>query len=134
MDHKSLQHVLVRNGLSMRQRQRLELLNEYDCEIKYHSAKANMVADILSRKPHDKPRMTQTLRSVTRKRNVKPVRVNPIRFVGLTVINHTNLSNSVRLVQLETLKEENFEIQRLKGLVSKLEFKSYSACYLKGKT
>lgn len=32
----------------MRQRRWLELINEYDCTITYHSGKANVVADALS--------------------------------------------------------------------------------------
>nr|GEV04722.1 hypothetical protein [Tanacetum cinerariifolium] len=36
--------------LNMRQRQWLELLSDYDCEIRYHPEKANVVADALSRK------------------------------------------------------------------------------------
>ncbi|GJW88111.1 putative reverse transcriptase domain-containing protein [Tanacetum coccineum] len=47
-DHKSLQHILDQKELNMRQRRWLELLSDYDCEIKYHTGKANMVADALS--------------------------------------------------------------------------------------
>ncbi|GJR77772.1 putative reverse transcriptase domain-containing protein [Tanacetum coccineum] len=54
-DHKSLQHILDQKELNMRQRRWLELLNDYDCEIRYHSGKANAVADALSQKEQIKP-------------------------------------------------------------------------------
>ncbi|GJT74092.1 reverse transcriptase domain-containing protein [Tanacetum coccineum] len=47
-DHKSLQHILHQKELNMRQRCWLELLADYDCEIRYHPRKANVVADALS--------------------------------------------------------------------------------------
>ncbi|GJU27449.1 putative reverse transcriptase domain-containing protein [Tanacetum coccineum] len=54
-DHKSLQHILDQKELNMRQRNWLELLNDYDCEIRYHPGKANIVANALSRKEQIKP-------------------------------------------------------------------------------
>nr|GEW34089.1 putative reverse transcriptase domain-containing protein [Tanacetum cinerariifolium] len=54
-DHKSLQHILDQKELNMRQRRWLELLSDYDCEIRYHPGKANMVADALSHKERIKP-------------------------------------------------------------------------------
>ncbi|GKB86828.1 putative reverse transcriptase domain-containing protein [Tanacetum coccineum] len=54
-DHKSLQHILNQKELNMRQRRWLELLADYDCEIRYHPRKANVVADALSRKERIKP-------------------------------------------------------------------------------
>ncbi|GJV14819.1 putative reverse transcriptase domain-containing protein, partial [Tanacetum coccineum] len=54
-DHKSLQHILDQKDLNMRQRQWIELLSDYDCEIRYHSGKANVVADALSRKERIEP-------------------------------------------------------------------------------
>nr|GEX41538.1 putative reverse transcriptase domain-containing protein [Tanacetum cinerariifolium] len=47
-DHTSLQHILDQKELNMRQRRWLELLSDYDCEIRYHPGKANVVADALS--------------------------------------------------------------------------------------
>ncbi|GKA94365.1 putative reverse transcriptase domain-containing protein [Tanacetum coccineum] len=41
-DHKSLQHILDQKELNMRQRRWLELLADYDCEIRYHPGKANV--------------------------------------------------------------------------------------------
>ncbi|KAD4180334.1 hypothetical protein E3N88_28925 [Mikania micrantha] len=54
-DHKSLQHIFDQKMLNMRQRRWVELLNDYDCEIRYHPGKANVVADTLSRKDRIKP-------------------------------------------------------------------------------
>ncbi|GJZ57563.1 putative reverse transcriptase domain-containing protein, partial [Tanacetum coccineum] len=47
-DHKSIQHILDQKELNMRQRRWLELLADYDCEIRYHPGKENVVADALS--------------------------------------------------------------------------------------
>ncbi|GKA02081.1 hypothetical protein Tco_0674746 [Tanacetum coccineum] len=47
-DHKSLQHILDEKELNMRQHRWLELLADYDYEIRYHLGKANVVADALN--------------------------------------------------------------------------------------
>ncbi|GJY78479.1 putative reverse transcriptase domain-containing protein [Tanacetum coccineum] len=49
IDHKSLQHILDQKELNMRQRRWLELLSDYNCEIRYHPGKSNVVVDALSR-------------------------------------------------------------------------------------
>nr|GEV87149.1 putative reverse transcriptase domain-containing protein [Tanacetum cinerariifolium] len=54
-DHKSLQYILNQKGLSLRQQRWIELLSDYDCEIRYYPKKANVVADALSRKERIKP-------------------------------------------------------------------------------
>ncbi|GJQ96855.1 putative reverse transcriptase domain-containing protein [Tanacetum coccineum] len=60
-DHKSLQHILNQKELNMRQCRWLELLSDYDCEIRYHPRKSNVVADALSRKERSKPLRVQAL-------------------------------------------------------------------------
>ncbi|GJV71825.1 putative reverse transcriptase domain-containing protein [Tanacetum coccineum] len=60
-DHKSLQHILDQKELNMRQRRWLELLADYDCEIRYHPRKANVVADALSQKERIKPLRVRAL-------------------------------------------------------------------------
>ncbi|XP_041017941.1 uncharacterized protein LOC121260164 [Juglans microcarpa x Juglans regia] len=52
IDHKSLKHIFSQKSLNMRQRRWLELISDYQCEIKYHPGKANQVADVLSRKSY----------------------------------------------------------------------------------
>ncbi|GJZ34375.1 putative reverse transcriptase domain-containing protein [Tanacetum coccineum] len=49
--HKIQQHILDQKELNMRQRRWLELLSDYDYEIRYHLGKANVVADIEAQKP-----------------------------------------------------------------------------------
>ncbi|GJY07717.1 putative reverse transcriptase domain-containing protein [Tanacetum coccineum] len=60
-DHKSLQHIHNQKDLNMRQRHWLKLLSDYNCEIRYHPRKANVVADALSRKEWSKPLRVQAL-------------------------------------------------------------------------
>ena len=50
----------------MRERRWVELLNDYECEIRYHIGKANVVADTLSRKEYSGRRvksLTMTIHS-----------------------------------------------------------------------
>ncbi|GJX11262.1 putative reverse transcriptase domain-containing protein [Tanacetum coccineum] len=46
----------------MRQRRWLELLADYDCEIRYHPGKANVIADALSQKERIKPLRSHKLK------------------------------------------------------------------------
>nr|GFC41262.1 reverse transcriptase domain-containing protein [Tanacetum cinerariifolium] len=65
----------------MRQRQWLELLSDYDCEIRYHPGKANVAADALSRKEREPPLRVRALvmtigldlhRMLRRKNSLRP--------------------------------------------------------------
>nr|GEX49221.1 hypothetical protein [Tanacetum cinerariifolium] len=60
-DHKSLQYILDQKELNMRQCKWIELLSDYDCEIRYHPGKVNVVADALSRKERELIRVRELI-------------------------------------------------------------------------
>ncbi|GKB02596.1 putative reverse transcriptase domain-containing protein [Tanacetum coccineum] len=62
-DHKNLQYILDQKELNMRQHRWLELLSDYDCDIRYHLGKANFVADALSRKEREPSRKPENLKN-----------------------------------------------------------------------
>ncbi|GKC69952.1 hypothetical protein Tco_1115835 [Tanacetum coccineum] len=78
----------------MRQRRWLDLLKDYDCEIRYHPGKANVVADALSRKEREKVTRIQSLRTF----------VTSVLF------------DRIKVAQLEALKEENWKSRTSKAV------------------
>ena len=50
-NHKSLKHIFIQGDLNMRQHRWMKYLKDYDFNLHYHSGKANVIADALSRKP-----------------------------------------------------------------------------------
>nr|GEU47750.1 hypothetical protein [Tanacetum cinerariifolium] len=89
-DHKSLQYILYQKELNIRKRCWIELLNDYDCKIRYHPSKGNVVADALSRKDRELLR---------------------VRSLVMTV--HTNLPEKILEAQTEAMKEENVKAENL---------------------
>ncbi|GJX32952.1 putative reverse transcriptase domain-containing protein [Tanacetum coccineum] len=67
---KILQHIFDQKELNMCQRRWIKLFSDYDCEIRYHPGKANVVADALSRKERVKQRRVQAM-SITIQLSVK---------------------------------------------------------------
>lgn len=107
IDHKSLQHIFNKKELNMRQRRWIELMNDYECDIRYHPGKENVVVDALSRKEHTKPR----------------------RLKALTMTIHSNLNAQIREAQLEALKEENVGREDLRGMDKNFELKDDGTHY-----
>ncbi|GJZ97168.1 putative reverse transcriptase domain-containing protein [Tanacetum coccineum] len=60
-DLKSLQHIFDQKELNMRQRRWIDLFSDYDCKIRYHPSKANVVADALSRREQVKPKRVRAM-------------------------------------------------------------------------
>nr|GEY62151.1 hypothetical protein [Tanacetum cinerariifolium] len=98
-DHKSLQHILDQKELNMRQRRLLEILSDYDCEIRYHPGKADVVADALSQKERNKPLRVRAL----------------VLTIGL------NLPVQILNAQVGAIRDENFGTEDLCGMMKKLE-------------
>ncbi|GJU72500.1 putative reverse transcriptase domain-containing protein [Tanacetum coccineum] len=85
----------------MRQCRWLELLADYDCEIRYHPGKANVIADALSQKE----------------------RIKPLRVRSLVTTIHPNLLSHILKAQTEALKEENIKAKNLRGMDKAFEIR-----------
>nr|GEW81334.1 putative reverse transcriptase domain-containing protein [Tanacetum cinerariifolium] len=103
-DHKSLQHIFSQKELNMHQRRWIELFSDYDCEIRYHAGKTNVVVDALSRKE----------------------RVNPKRVRAMNMILQSSIKDRILAAQKEAV-DENTGLQ--KGLDEMIDQRSDGALY-----
>nr|GFB71102.1 putative reverse transcriptase domain-containing protein [Tanacetum cinerariifolium] len=92
----------------MRQRRWIELFSDYDCEIRYHPGKANVVADALSGKERAKPRR--------------------VRSISMTI--HSSIQAKILEAQSEAFKNASTPTEMLKGLDNQLERKEDGGLYL----
>ncbi|GJZ97724.1 putative reverse transcriptase domain-containing protein [Tanacetum coccineum] len=106
-DHKSLQHIFDQKELNMRQRRWIELFSDYECEIRYHPGKANVVADALSRKERLKPRR--------------------VRAMAMTV--QIGMREKIQVAQSKALKQENILMENLHSLDQQMEKKEADKMY-----
>ncbi|GJY40479.1 putative reverse transcriptase domain-containing protein [Tanacetum coccineum] len=111
-DYKSLQHILDQKELNMRQRRWLELLSGYDCELRYHLGKENVVADALSRKSRPKPLRVRAL----------------VMTIGL------NLPVQILNAQVKARKEENYGTEDLCGMIKNLKPRADGTLCLKNRS
>ncbi|GKC62338.1 putative reverse transcriptase domain-containing protein, partial [Tanacetum coccineum] len=96
----------------MRQRRWLELLSDYDYEIRYHLGKTNVVADTLSRKE----------------------RIKPLRVRALVLMIGLNLPVQILNAQVEAGKEENYGTEDLCGMIKKLKPRADGTLCLNGRS
>ncbi|GJZ82010.1 putative reverse transcriptase domain-containing protein [Tanacetum coccineum] len=108
-DHKSLQHIFDQKELNMRQRRWIELFSDYECKIRYHPGKANVVADALSRKERLKPRR--------------------VRAMAVTI--QIGMREKIQAAQSEALKQENILMENLHGLEQQMEKKEGESLYFR---
>nr|GEW50494.1 putative reverse transcriptase domain-containing protein [Tanacetum cinerariifolium] len=96
-DHKSVHHILDQKKLNMRQRRWLELLSDYDYDIRYHPGKANVVADALCRKE----------------------RIEPLRVQALVMTISLDLPRQILEAHIKALKPENLKKEDVGGMIRK---------------
>ncbi|GJV44869.1 putative reverse transcriptase domain-containing protein [Tanacetum coccineum] len=106
-DHKSLQHIFDPNELNMPQRRWIKLFSDYDCEIRYHPGKANVVVDALSRKERVKPRR--------------------VRAMSMTI--QSSVKDKILVAQHEASKIENTPVEMLRGMDQQMEKKEDGGLY-----
>nr|GEV85582.1 hypothetical protein [Tanacetum cinerariifolium] len=120
-DHKSLQYNLNQKELNLRQRRWIELLSDYDCEIRYHPGKANVVADALSQKERIKPlhKMYQDLKPLYWWLNMKSditTYVSKCLTCAKVKAEHRKLSGLLQQPEIPVWKWERITMDFVSGL------------------
>nr|GEV87930.1 putative reverse transcriptase domain-containing protein [Tanacetum cinerariifolium] len=105
-------HILDQKELNMRQRYWLELLADYDCKIRYHPLKENVVADALSQKEQ----------------------IKPFRLRSLVMTIHPKLPSQIFEAQTEAIKEENIKPENLRGMNKAFEIRPDGTCCIKNQS
>ncbi|GKB07212.1 putative reverse transcriptase domain-containing protein [Tanacetum coccineum] len=111
-DHKSLKYVFDQKALNMRQRRWMELLNDYDCEIRYHPGKANVVADALSRKEE-----LELIRVSAMRIDVKVDLIDQIRVAQNKAPEEVNVTKERILGKVKLLQQSEDGIHRINGRI-----------------
>nr|GEW90358.1 putative reverse transcriptase domain-containing protein [Tanacetum cinerariifolium] len=108
----SVVQFLGHKELNMRQRRWLELLADYDCEIRYHPGKENVVADALSQKE----------------------RIKPLRVRSLIMTIHLKLPSQILNAQTKEIKKENIKAENLRGMDKAFEIRPNGTCCIKNRS
>nr|GEV42722.1 putative reverse transcriptase domain-containing protein [Tanacetum cinerariifolium] len=80
------------------------IIRDYDCEIRYHPGKANVVADALSRKE----------------------RIKPLQVRALVMTLHLKFPSQILEAQTKAIKEESIEAENLRGMDKAFETDEHS--------
>ncbi|GJT24868.1 putative reverse transcriptase domain-containing protein [Tanacetum coccineum] len=94
-DHKVYKHILIRR-IKYEATSIVRVLSDYDCEIRYHPGKANVVADALSRKERE-----------------------PLRVRALVMTIGLDLPKQILKAQTEARKPENIKKEDVGGILVK---------------
>nr|GEX58317.1 putative reverse transcriptase domain-containing protein [Tanacetum cinerariifolium] len=106
-NQKSFQHIFDQKELNMRQRWWIKLFSNYECEIRYHPCRENVVADALCWRERVKPKC--------------------VRAMAMTIQSEVKIM--ILAAQSEAFKEENSIVEMLCGLDQLMKRKEDGGMY-----